>query len=485
LLGLALRLAFLPLAKNTEPDSISRIFAAWRWISQPEFITHGAWGPLHTYLIAIALKVMPDAAVAPALLSILFGVATAIPLYFLTKVQFSESGAPFVALAYLFYPVAVRNSLMAVSEIPFVFFAACAFLFVSVARRENGSSAQALLAGLFLTLAAALRYEAWVLIPLFAVFLLRKPKILLAFLVTSLSFPVFWMIGNLIYQGDPLAGVNAATHWQIDIEGVNENVSFRTILARVGFYPWNVFFGLTPIVAIMAIAGVVLCAVKDDKSRKLLLWLVPFLGLSIVFLVKAEGGSLLLRGRYSIILGMLILPFSSVFFERLRWKRLFMILIIATMIPFSFLFSRFPYLDETRAIPTFDTAQIDSVVKMIKQHNGDATGGLILDSLGWTNTYYLALMTGHHPNGIFMAPGGKYQALDSEAFSGFLESHRTGILVLWDGSRFAEKFAVKNSRAEFSPTSHGLSLEEAGRIDDIAVLRYELSDTVTAGRHPA
>lgn len=108
-----------------------------------------------------------------------------------------------------------------------------------------------------------------------------------------------------------------------------------------------------------------------------------------------------------------------------------------------------------------------------------------MDSLGWTNTYYLALMTGHHPNGIFMAPGGKYQALDSEAFSGFLESHRTGILVLWDGSRFAEKFAVKNSRAEFSPTSHGLSLEEAGRIDDIAVLRYELSDTVTAGRHPA
>ena len=479
LLGLALRLAFLPFVKITEADAISRTFAAWRWLSRPEFITHGVWGPLHTYLIALALAIMPDAAIAPALMTILFGVATAVPLYLLTREQFSENGALFVALAYLFYPVAVRNSLMAVSEIPFGFFAVCAFLFVSRARRESGTIVQALFAGLFLTLAAALRYEAWALIPLFALFLLRKPGALLAFFITSLCFPVFWMIGSFVHYDDPLLGVNAAAHWQIDIEGVNERLRFQTVLARAGFYPWNLFFGLTPIVSAMTIIGVFLCASQKAIRKKLLLWLVPFLGLFIIFLVKAVGGSLLLRGRYVLILGILILPFSSLSFERLRWKKLFMILIIATMIPFSFFFSRYRYLDEAGAIPTFETTQIDSVVKMINEHNAGATEGLILDSLGWSNTYYLALKTGRHPNEIFMAPGGKHQELNLQLFSHFLESHRTGILVLRDGSRFAEKFVIEDGKVRFSPTSHALLLEKVGAVRDITVLRYELSDTVS------
>ena len=139
------------------------MWIAWGWLSEPEFITHGFWGPLHVYLIALSMAFVPDPVVPPIVLHVLFSVGTPILLYFFTKNEFGIHRASlFVSLAYVFYPLAVQNSLMALSEGPFIFFLVLCLLLLSIARQDRGSWKHALGAGIALTLAGMLRYEGWI-----------------------------------------------------------------------------------------------------------------------------------------------------------------------------------------------------------------------------------------------------------------------------------------------------------------------------------
>ncbi len=83
-LGLGTRFLAFPFATTNSSDPISRTWIAWHWLSNPEIITHGVWGPLHFYLIAFSMAIVRDPIVPPVLLNIIFSAATAILLYFLT-----------------------------------------------------------------------------------------------------------------------------------------------------------------------------------------------------------------------------------------------------------------------------------------------------------------------------------------------------------------------------------------------------------------
>ena len=478
--GLLLRLVFLPISETTEADAVSRVFAAQRWLMEPHFITHGVWGPLYTYLVALAMWIIPDAVIAPVLLNIVFAVATAIPLYFFTKNEFGERGAVFVAAAFVFYPLAVRNSLMALSEIPFMFFVWTTLYFVSTLRRGTNATRDAVLAGLSLTCAGALRYEAWVLIPLLAVILWRQPRALILFLIISSAFPILWMIGNAVYAGDPLHGATAARDWHINVEGTTEDLTLTSTIVRLVFYPVALLFGITPIVAALAAVGIVACLRQGNRCLHVRIWLVPLAGLFVFLLWQTMNGALIIRVRYSITVGMLALPFAAVPIAHLKSARLTrtcLVLIVLTMIPLSLL-SRLPLIPtDTEAVPSLKSNRAHEVLAYFNSHPNDISSGLILDFFSWEDTYYLALMSRVHPDNILIMPGGKHEQLDTGTLTTFLAQHTAGVLVLDRNSRLAQESVFRDTNLYLSPLSPALQVTLSQEISSTAVFNYRVAQT--------
>ena len=84
-LALSVRLAALPFATTDGSNPAARVWIAWKWLDDPNVITHGVWGPLHFYLIGAVLALTHDPVVAPIILHVLFGVGSAILFYIFVR----------------------------------------------------------------------------------------------------------------------------------------------------------------------------------------------------------------------------------------------------------------------------------------------------------------------------------------------------------------------------------------------------------------
>jgi hypothetical protein len=491
LLGIVPKLVALPFAVTQEADAVARVWTAWRWLDQPAWIAHGVWGPLHTYLLAAALFVYSDPVVAPAIQNILFATATVLLLYALTRDAFGRRAGVIVAATYCLYPVVFRNSLMAVSEVPFAFFVVLALWLVSHAAASEwapnaaaaatatgtaggigsavgGRWAAALGAGLALTCACALRYEGWAAIPLLAVALRRRPRLLVLFVAAALVFPVVWMIGNQREFGDPLYGVHAAARHQIEVEGYNDDLTLARRIKRAVYYPVTLFLGLTPLVAIAVLGGLRRCLVR----RPLPPWVVPGVGLLLLFIVQAARGELLLRGRYSIVLGALLLPCVGALYRanarraRVPWLEL---AVLAAMLPFSFLGARVAprFLDsvfpnDIRAVPIPDatTRRLAAAVRANVDPDRDA---FVCDFIGWQRSFGIALATRLHPDRILVAPGERGARVDAAELGALLRRYPAGVLLVRDGSPLSQALDA---------AARGLERQPLERVGEIAIERY-------------
>src|SRR5690606_9282366 len=132
-------------------------------------------------------------------------------------------------------------------ELPHAFFIALALNSISKSIRFNDYK-QSIYAGLFITIASGFRYEAWLLIAIFILIYLLFKKYILVFVFWSFSmiFPLFWMIGNYIVHDDFLYGLSGAYNWNINIEGVNDEVVFGHKVERFLYFPFSWFFLFSP-----------------------------------------------------------------------------------------------------------------------------------------------------------------------------------------------------------------------------------------------
>lgn len=403
------------------------------------------WGPLHYYLLGGALAVVPDQLIAPILLNVLLATGTAILLYAFTCIEFSQAGATFVALAYGLSPLVVRHSLMAVSETPFTFFVAGSLVLAALARKSDSCSYAALSGG-SLTLAGALRYEAWVLIPFFYAVISwpgsvgRAHRTLtmlvaglsrrsLCFLASSLVFPVFWMVGNWAHSGDPLYGINAARSWQLDVLSINEHLTLPRLVERVVFFPSMVLLGPTPVISTFALLGLCLAT---GRERARALWLLPFGGLLGVLIVQAVTGGVLLKGRYSLVLVMMLFPFASLLFDVFEGKARTLLPVLTVVIALPFvIFTQVSWwwFEEANPIPRLQTSErleVDSVSRLVER---SGPGGLLLEA--WDRMLHLAIMAGRKPDQVFLVHGTRRHAVfDCDRLIQFLSRRPSGSVVV-------------------------------------------------------
>ena len=449
--ALVLRLAELPWAQVVQADAVSRIHIALEWKRSPHWITHGYWGPLHHYLNALFMALFPGKALGPTVLNILAASLTAIPLYgFTLKLFQSRQGAVFAALLYVLSPIVLWTSLQPLSEVPYGFFLAWSLYFLADRGSGRESYRASLVAGLFMTCAAALRYEAWVIIAAFSwvALLLRGWRHALVFGVCASLFPLVWMVGNQLEFGDALHSVNQNDEWNMGKEGINDDVSEATRIQRAIFFPWSFWLNASVICSALLLFGLLTAATRKRLSRAQLVWLIPFAVMALIFQKKAWAGSLMLHHRFLVTWLILLLPFVALVFTVLRGRmlhRVIMPLGVLITIPAVLVFGKVDFIklmgerDSARALDGLvlghyremqmvprlhgsDTDELLSQVNM-RANPGD---GLILDFHSWDQSYYIML---HSPTNTMVVGGAKHEGFKADEARLLLAGHPQGLIV--------------------------------------------------------
>jgi hypothetical protein len=448
--GLLLRLTVLPYAQF-EADAVSRIYAGWNWLQHPHWIASGAWAPLHCYLLGSFFIVVPDLFWGPIIFQLLCTGLTVLPLYWFAEHEFGSRAALFACCAYMMYPVAFRYSLMPLSEAPFILFLLFALAFFCRARRSDGTVSQALAAGFFLTCAGAIRFEGWLFNLLLPLLMWQQWKKAFAFILAAAVFPVAWIASNYIDTGDALFFIHARTHWNLVVEALNSSLTVQEKISRAVFYPKVIFWGLTPLVAILSMIGSGMVIIRRKAEAA---WLVPLLLLLAWMIVSAVDGTLICAARYSISISVLLLPFAGIAFEycfgKLRGSSSYFLVfavLIGSMLPLSYS-TKVPGIRNWAPSSIEAVPKLDNIVDVISEQvnnslqSGDA---LVTDFYGWGPTFHVALMTRLEPDTVFIAPGGANETTDFLQAERFFASHERGVLII--ANRQSRIFVPEDDRA--------------------------------------
>lgn len=486
----AARLLVLPFATTDGGDAASRVWSAWSWLAEPHLITHGVWGPLHTYLIAAALSLRPDPVHAPVALGVLVSVATPAVMYAFVQVEFaSRRAALLVALTYALYPIAIRNGVSVRSETPFAFFLVLAMLGVAYARRADGSWRHAAAGGLALTVASMLRYEGWMLTPLIAVLLRHRPRLLLTFCGCAVIHPIVWMVGNAVHYGDPFYSISSASRWELESMG-RRAISRGALVRKAAGYPLTILSGMTVLLGAIAVAGAIMAAATRHRVRD---WLVPLGGLVGLWMLAVARGSLVPKLNYTETAGTLLFPFSAVVYEYVgvrRWAPLALAGLAVGLAGITALLSCRACLDRVglgflAGVPPVPSIENQAIALQLPPLLTEAieqdSPALVSDHYGWGAPRYVALLTRLPRHRMFLAPGAPGQQLNGDSLAQFLTTNPRGVLIAMSGSRFSTALGISPTAesAQFRGVRIGLeplrTLPWPGRKPaELLVFRYHL-----------
>ena len=444
------RVVFLPLATTDGGDSVYRVWDSIRWLNEPHLITHGVWGPLHTYLLAFTLWIWPDPVHGPVGVHLLIGVATPLLVYVFTRCAIAgPRAALLVAVTYAIYPIAIRNSLQVRSEVPFVLLILIGLVFLELARRDGGSWKHALAAGISITLAAMLRYEAWILIPFLALLLWRKPRIMAVFIACALIHPLFWMVGNGIHEGDPLYSVNWATRWEREAMG-RSAIPLGTRILQGVEYTGTILRGMTFPMGFIAVAGAAVALIKRERCRA---WLLPLAGLTLLLMWSIARGALVPKINYTVTIGTMLFPFSAVIWRRLgieHWPIARVLGLGAVAIGLMVFSTRGAWMNavglaklkSTDPVPTFWNQDTALTLPVIINRHMPTEPALISDFYGWSAMPWVAFLTQLEPDRIRLHTGAANRDIDLERLSVFLARYPEGILIALEGSRLSKALGI-------------------------------------------
>jgi 4-amino-4-deoxy-L-arabinose transferase-like glycosyltransferase len=313
------RLGVFPVNENLYGDAVARTELAERWLRAPHLIRSygdGAYqfGPLHLYLVGAALTVV-DREHAGRAVSLLFGVLSVVPLFALTRRFFGWRAGVWACLAFSAWGMHLQMSTTAGSEAVALFLMLSVLALFSRALEENRLG-PLFGAAMALNLACAMRYDAWMYIPLLAVMplLWRKDKVAgmtmaVAFGLMSLPFPLWWMQGNELAHGDPFYPVTVIDdfhrNWVASSGGGAKDWWLRA--QGLGFWPAVALFTLTPGVAMLGLVGMRRAWRERPETRWLvLLVLVPTAYYTFRSAVLLD---FLPLGRFTVTQVVLMLPF--------------------------------------------------------------------------------------------------------------------------------------------------------------------------------
>lgn len=199
-------------------DDFGRVVQAANWAAHWTDLSRldpgGVWLPLYTLLHGLALKLYPDLALTPRLVTLLFGLLS-LPLMAALTRELTGSRAAALLSAFLLAvnPAHLWLGAAPLSEMPYFTLLLAALLGLARYWRDQRAS-PLLAAAACLALANGLRFEGWVVSLLFGLLLLgrlarpggeARPGLLLAAALLPWAIPALWAAAAWLQDGSPLA----------------------------------------------------------------------------------------------------------------------------------------------------------------------------------------------------------------------------------------------------------------------------------------
>ena len=310
-IGSGLRVVFFFLSRKNGGDAFARAAMTAKWLQHPSLsLDFGGpkWLPLHFWLMALVAQIVPNVMLACRLLSLIAGLVSLWLFWKLVLRLYGDSAATLSLAIFTLYSLHIAYSTTSSSEETFVAFVLGGLLGV-FSFRVSGKYGALIAGGLSLTAAAAVRFEAWIVIfALSLIFLLglegrRIPsrgywKALFTYGIASGTWPVFWAAHSWLMTGHPFYGLadnRASVPAQLAVFATHGR------LYELALFPGVIVLTLTP----LALAGTLYALWLSMKERNNLdfAFLVVFFAL-FQFATIATGGIVALA-RYTLMLGTL------------------------------------------------------------------------------------------------------------------------------------------------------------------------------------
>lgn len=500
------RLACIPYSEVVDADAVTRVFIAEKWLQDPYWIGHGVWAPFHFYLTGLSIFFTTDRILGPILMTVLFGSLAAVPIYrFIKNISASDS-AIIVTLLFVFNPLVFRNSLQPLAGVTNIFFVAMAVWLISecLLKAEKKQKLYSLLAGLCFTVAAGIRYESWVLIALFSgvIMFYKSWKTILYFLPVALLFPLVWMAGNYLHYGNPLFSVDYATFFNVEMAGVNNELSDLDMYKRATFFPQSLLI-IIPFGLILPAFGY--CTFKLFRKNitiQELAWLLPLVLLFVVFQIKAMQGTLLLKHRFSIGLLFLALPYLAFWIKSLKpaFKSGVLALVLIFPLVVGPLYSRaLPIMEQIIPGETLSQALSENrfynetyyqTLPKLPQNNLEAlvqkttpylktNTPLVLDFFGWEITHNYALNSGVVAKQIFFLQFDIMTANHSfNGLEGFKhdQSAEQGIMILNRNSKNMSNVQIEEGKASIYVQNRKVPINALDSTEELMIYQFKTKD---------
>ena len=326
---------------------------------------------LYHYLLATALYFWRNPLITPRIFTMLFGILLIIPFYLLIEMLFNQEIAFYSSILLSFYPLHVMQSTLSTSDVVFhFFFFACLYYFFKFKLKEK-KVFWLILSAILFNIAAMLRFESWVFIPLLSIFLYKDGKrYSAAFFLLSLILPSIWLYLCYRYRG------NIFYSFIVPARTAHTEILLQRVPYAKQIFGWlNILYKtLGPIIVICGIFGMLYSIAKKRFLHLTLL----FLYLYSLYTINALTERMWYNYRYSILLGLLILPYSVLCIEKisvpLRLKPiiLFLPFIFFSMLGFKNITSRYIF---RSTLPV----EIKEIAQWLKV-NVSSRGKLILSS---------------------------------------------------------------------------------------------------------
>lgn len=492
-LALLVRILMLPWAQTVHADAVSRVHIAYEWMLDPHYIKDGYWGPLHHYLNALFMWIFPGKVLGPTLLGILCAAFTALPVHGFTYNLFgSRRGAAIAAVLYAFAPIVFWTSLQPLSEPVYGLFLALSIHQLS--RIPTRGRSAALYAGLFITCAAALRYEAWVVIALLTLvtLLLHEWRITAVFWAAAMLFPGTWMIGNQLEFGDFLYSVNQNDVWNMGKEGINDEVTAVVRVQRLVFFGWSLMLNCSPVLVLLTVVAIGRGAVQRTLTRDQLVWLIPFVAMAVVFQRKAWDGSLMLHHRFLVTWLVLFAPYVALVLRpgrALLLRTTVVVVALASVIPMTFYWDKIKYLEklgegdlgkamddlalgyyrELEIVPRLQGNDTQLLVDLINDRSQPGEG-LLVDFHGWDKSYYILL---HALPNTMVVGGAKHEEYKSEEVNTFFHERRRGHVVVTPTGKLKDHARLSGDTLLFDGVNAVVRATPVLQLTGMRVFAYE------------
>lgn len=491
-LGIIIRLLLLPYSQTVHADAISRVINAEVWLANPKYIIADIWGPMNQYLFGFSIKFLGGKIYGPKAINIILASFTAFPLYWFTFNIFkTRKGAIVVALIYVLTPIVIRNSFQALPAVPYAFFVALSMFFLSEFVLKK-TIWPLILSAISINFAGALRYEAWVISFFFSLILLfhKQYRAFFTFGLIASLFPLSWLIGNKIVFDNWFYCFDYSSQGTLNELLGGEQISLNEKIKRLIFFPYSLIIVFSPLLFLLIVVSIPKYFINKTLKKEQLFWIIPSLFLLIIYIIKAYQGTLLLQNKYSTIFLVLVLPFVAILFHLEKTKKqLIVYLTIFLIIPSSFLFDQIPWYKilgkggslstivdelflntyaETKPVPRLRDTHFSPLVDKSNQSLKE-NDGLLVDFIGWQNTYYFSL---HSLKTPFIVEG--WGDIKFNQINDYLKTHTSGLFLLNYFGALTPFISGSGDTIIIQNTSTPLILSLIQKQDANLLFRYEV-----------